>query len=79
MTTDDETAAGVKKRKPEVTTAAAPYVLIPLFCAITGYSEKAVRLKIQRGVWLENREWRKAPDGRILISMRDYEKWVTSA
>lgn len=52
------------------------YVLIRLFCASTGYTEKAVRRKIQSGVWLQGQVWRKAPDGRILMDMEGYNKWV---
>ena len=52
------------------------YVLIPLFCAATGYTEKAVRRKIQSGVWLQGQLWRKAPDGHIVIDMEGYTKWV---
>ena len=52
------------------------YVLIPLFCAATGYTEKAVRRKIQSGVWLQGQVWRKAPDGHIVIDMEGYNKWV---
>lgn len=52
------------------------YVLIPRFCAITGYTEKAVRRKMQSGVWLEGREWKKAPDGHVMINMEAYERWV---
>lgn len=52
------------------------YVLIPHFCAATGYTDKAVRRKIQSGVWLQDKVWRKAPDGRILIDMEGYNKWV---
>jgi hypothetical protein len=54
------------------------YVLIPHFCASTGYTDKAVRRKIQSGVWLQGQVWRKAPDGRILINMEGYNKWVES-
>jgi hypothetical protein len=52
------------------------YVQIWKFCELTGYTEKAVRAKIQTGVWLQNRVWRKAPDGRILISVEGYRDWV---
>jgi hypothetical protein len=54
----------------------ARYVLIPLFCAVTGYTEKAVRRKIQSGVWLQGQLWRKAPDGHILIDMEGFHRWV---
>jgi hypothetical protein len=52
------------------------YVLISKFCAESGYSEKAVRRKIEEGVWLENRQFRKAPDGHILIDVQGVERWV---
>ena len=52
------------------------YVTIPLAAALTGYSPKAIRRKIESGVWLEGREFRKAPDGHVLISMKGYQEWV---
>lgn len=54
----------------------ASYVTIPIASAITGYSTKAIRRKIEAGVWVEGREFRRAPDGHILISLRGYESWV---
>lgn len=60
--------------------AAAPrpsrYVLVPAFCAWTGYTEKAVRRKIEDGVWVEGVHYRKSPDGRIQMDMEAYERWV---
>ncbi len=61
-----------------ITVTPAPYVLIPLAAAMTGYSEKAIRRKIEEGHWVEGREWRKAPDGHILISLKGFEKWAES-
>ena len=52
------------------------YVLVPVFCLLTGYSEKAVRLKIGDGVWIEGRHYRKAPDGRITMDLQAYCRWV---
>ncbi len=52
------------------------YVTIRKFSELTGYTEEAIRTKIKRGAWLENRVWRKAPDGRILISVEGFESWV---
>ena len=52
------------------------YVTIRKFCELTGYTEEAVNTKIKRGVWLENRVWRKAPDGHRLISMEGFWLWV---
>ncbi|MEJ0034849.1 MAG: excisionase [Gammaproteobacteria bacterium] len=54
----------------------ARYVLLPLANIITGYTVKAMQGKIQRGDWQEGKVWRRAPDGRILIDMVEYERWV---
>lgn len=52
------------------------YVRIAHFCQQTGWTDRAVRRKIQEGVWVEGHQWRRAPDGSILISMEGYERWV---
>ena len=52
------------------------FVTIPLAKALTGYTVSAIETKIARGVWVEGREWRRAPDGRVLIDLRGYERWV---
>ncbi|MBK1688883.1 excisionase [Rubrivivax gelatinosus] len=56
--------------------APAPYVRIPLASRITGYTEKAIRRKIAEGVWRVGKEYRKAPDGSVLISIAGYARWV---
>lgn len=55
------------------------WVLVPVFCAMTGYSDKAVRRKLQEGVWLQGKHYRKAPDGRITMNIQEYYKWVEQA
>lgn len=55
------------------------YVLLSLAQLITGYSVKAMERKIERGDWIEKKVWRRAPDGRIVIDLVGYEKWVESA
>lgn len=52
------------------------YIRIPKFVELTGYTARAVETKISRGVWLEGKQYRRAPDGSILIDMEGYEKWV---
>jgi len=52
------------------------YTTIRKFSELSGYTEDAVRSKIKRGDWLQDREWVKAPDGRILIDMVGYSAWV---
>lgn len=54
----------------------APYVTITVASSITGYSAKAIRRKIENGIWLEGREFRRAPDGHVLISLKGYQQWV---
>ncbi|MGB0970380.1 MAG: hypothetical protein ACPGVG_05385 [Mycobacterium sp.] len=46
------------------------------FEAISGYSLCAIDSKIKAGVWAEGKVWKKAPDGRILISITGYHRWV---
>ena len=56
--------------------APARYVLLSLAERITGYTVKAMERKIERGDWIEGKIWIRAPDGRILIDMLGYHKWV---
>ncbi|HLX30764.1 MAG TPA: excisionase [Casimicrobiaceae bacterium] len=56
--------------------AAARLVTLSVFETVTGYSEKAVRRKIEEGVWLQGHEFIKAPDGRILVDMEGYQRWA---
>lgn len=52
------------------------YVRIKRFAELTGYTEKAVYRKIEDGVWIEGREYRRAPDGNICVNLEGYENWV---
>lgn len=54
------------------------YVLLSLATLLTGYTVKAMQRKIERGDWQQDKEWRRAPDGRIFIDLVGYEKWVES-
>lgn len=63
------------KEKP-VPIATARYVLPALAQLLTGYTVKAIERKIERGDWVEGREWIRAPDGRIHVDMVGYHKWV---
>jgi len=57
-------------------TTTARYVLLSLATNMTGYTVKAMQRKIERGEWIEGKVWLRAPDGRILISIAGFEKWV---
>jgi len=44
----------------------------------SGYSENAIRSKIRDGIWMQDKVWKKAPDGRVLIDVEGYHEWVES-
>lgn len=52
------------------------YVRVKKFAELSGYTEKAVYHKIESGVWMEGREFRRAPDSAILIDLQGVERWV---
>lgn len=74
----DLSPAGHSSTPPPLVVAPARYVLLPLANAITGYTVKAMERKIERGDWAEGKVWRRAPDGRILIDILGYQRWVES-
>ena len=53
------------------------WMLIPLFCNLTGYTAKAVQRKIEDGKWIEGSIYRRAPDGHITINLQAYYRWVS--
>lgn len=55
---------------------ATRFVLLVKFEELTGYTVRASEGKIATGVWVEGREFRRAPDGRILIDLEGFERWV---
>ncbi len=61
-----------------VAVAPARYLTIKGAAAAMGLSEGAVRKRLERGIWLENKHYRKAPDSRIYIDMRAIEAWIES-
>jgi hypothetical protein len=56
--------------------AAVDHVLIPRAAELTGYTPRAIKEKIAKGVWLEGREYVRAPDGHLMVSLKGYEQWV---
>jgi len=61
-----------------ITVTPRRWVTIRLAATVTGLTEKAIRRKIERGVWLEGRHWRRA-DGGIYINLEEYDRWVDRA
>jgi hypothetical protein len=62
--------------KALIVVGTARYVLLPLANLLTGYSVKAMERKIERGDWQEGKVWKSAPDGRIVIDVLGYQRWV---
>ena len=52
------------------------WVTIGRFAELSGYTDKAIRHKIDRGVWLEGTHWRRAPDERLMVNAEAIEQWV---
>lgn len=52
------------------------WVTVKKAAELSGYSEKAIDRKREDGIWLEGVIWRKAPDGRIMISPDAIDAWV---
>ncbi len=52
------------------------WITIGRAAELTGYSEDAIRAKLERGVWPEGVVWRRAPDNRVLISCAAYDAWA---
>lgn len=52
------------------------YMTVRKFSAESGYSEDAIRTKMRDAVWRQGEVWVKAPDGRILIDIEGFERWV---
>ncbi len=67
----------IEQVKPMIITPVR-YVLPPVASFMTGYSVKAIEHKMRRGEWEEGKVWRRAPDGRVVIDLDGYEKWVES-
>jgi len=51
-------------------------VTIKNFSQLSGYTEKAVRNKIYRGVWINKIHYSKSNDGHILINIPAIETWM---
>jgi hypothetical protein len=71
-------SAQVASMPPPAAIVPSRYVLLPLAALSTGYSIKAMERKIEQGVWVQGKVWRRAPDGHIVIDLVGYQKWVES-
>ena len=55
------------------------WVKIPKYCELVGDTVEAVKAKIKRGLWAEEKHYRKAADGRIYISLREVSEWIAKS
>lgn len=62
---------------PTIQVVSSRFVTIELASAMTGFTPAAIRAKINKGIWLEDRQWIKR-EGRVLIDMKGYETWVAT-
>ncbi|MDR6116513.1 MULTISPECIES: excisionase [unclassified Sphingomonas] len=61
---------------PDTASGLPRFIRVRRFAEVSGYSERAIYLKIQRGVWLDGHQYRRAPDGSICIDLEGYYRWV---
>lgn len=65
--------------EPVTLVACAPRYLLTKAEAVTGLSIGAMRKKIERGQWLLDREYTKAPDGKLYLIIEGFVAWVESS
>lgn len=53
----------------------ARFVTIELASRLIGLSDKAIRRKIEDGIWAEGKQYRRR-DGRVFVDLRGVENWV---
>lgn len=63
-------------RRSDIVAISSRYVLLNVAAQMTGYTVKAMQRKIERGDWIEGKVWIRAPDGRILVDMFGFQRWV---
>lgn len=55
------------------------YQTIPKFAELSGYTAGTIQSKIWDGIWRDGQDWQRAPDGRILVNVDGYHRWVEGA
>ena len=70
-----QSATAANDTRALIRVASSRFVTIELASVLTGLTEAAIRMRIHRGIWLEDRQWIKR-DGRVMIDMEGYERWM---
>ncbi|ASM49798.1 MULTISPECIES: hypothetical protein [Pseudoalteromonas] len=52
------------------------WVTLNAMAKATGYTVAALRSKIKRGQLFEEKHWRRAQDGRLLIHVENFNDWL---
>lgn len=52
------------------------WVKLKKYCELSGDTIDAVHAKRRKGIWLDNKQCRLAPDGKLWINLLEVEKWV---
>ena len=68
--------AALKRIEEQLKQTAREPCTIKKASEITGYSESAIRNKINIGMWPEDVVWKWGPDAVQLILMEGYSKWA---
>ena len=59
-----------------MTTHALNWVKLDKYCELSGDTVSAVRNRRKRGIWLDARECKRAPDGNLWVNLKEVEQWV---
>lgn len=66
-------------KKPIENVVPARWIRGNLMPNVFGISSEAARKYRERGVWLEGRQWRYDPIGRIVYNINEIEQWMEGA
>jgi hypothetical protein len=55
------------------------WVKLSKYCELAGDTVDAVKAKIKRGLWAEEKHYRKAADGRIYINLVEANLWIAKS
>jgi len=64
--------------KPVTILVPAEVALIPVAAAALGLSQKAIRRRIEEGIWQEGFQYHRR-DGRVWIDLQGVARWVRGA
>lgn len=55
--------------------APARFVTIELASRLIGLTDKAIRRKIEEGIWAEGKQYRRR-EGRVFVDLKGFESWI---